>query len=88
MPLIPPALAIGLLLVLGGLAGLAFGIYALRQAGRGQRGELGSFSERAIHAIAGVRMIVGGVVALFFDIILLWAYFSSYPLPVRRAEGS
>ena len=71
MPLIPPALAIGLLLILGGLGGLAFGIYALRQGGRGQRGGLGIFSERAIHTIAGVRMIVGGVVTLLFGVILL-----------------
>ena len=77
MPLIPPALAIGLLLILGGLGGLAFGIYALRQGGRGQRGGLGIFSERAIHTIAGVRMIVGGVVTLFFGVVVLWAYFSS-----------
>ncbi len=77
MPLIPPALAIGLLLILGGLGGLAFGIYALRQGGRGQRRGLGIFSERAIHTIAGVRMIVGGVLTLFFGIILLWTYFSS-----------
>ena len=77
MPLIPPALAIGLILILGGLGGLAFGIYALRRGGRGQRGGLGIFSERAIHTIAGVRMIVGGVVTLFFGVILLWVYFSS-----------
>ena len=77
MPLIPPALTIGLLLILGGLGGLAFGIYALRQGGRGQRRGLGIFSERAIHTIAGVRMIVGGVLTLFFGVILLWTYFSS-----------
>jgi hypothetical protein len=77
LPLTPPALAIGLFLILGGLGGLAFGIYALRQGGRGQRGGLGIFSERAIHTIAGVRIIVGGVVTLFFGVILLWVYFSS-----------
>jgi hypothetical protein len=66
-----------LLLTLGGLDGLAFDIYALRWGGRGQRGGLGIFSERAIHTIAGVRMIVGGVAPLFFDVILLWTYFSS-----------
>jgi uncharacterized membrane protein YidH (DUF202 family) len=70
-------LTIGLLLILGGLGGLAFGIYALRQGGRGQRRGLGIFSERAIHTIAGVRMIVGGVLTLFFGVILLWTYFSS-----------
>ncbi len=66
-----------MLLTLVGLGGLAFGIYALRRGGRGQRGGLGIFSERAIHTISGVRMIVGGVVTLFFGVILLWVYFSS-----------
>lgn len=60
----PVALGLGLLLTLGGLAGPAFGVYALVWGGRGQRGGLGGFSERDIHAIAGLRMLGGGVAAI------------------------
>jgi hypothetical protein len=66
-----------LLLALGGLAGLAVGHYALLRGGRGQQGGgLGPFSERGVHAVAGLRMIVGGVVIFFFGIVILWSYFS------------
>ncbi len=78
MELIPLTLAVGLLLTLGGLVGLGFGIYALLWGGRGQRGGgLGSISERGIHAIAGLRMLVGGAVALILGIMALWSYFSA-----------
>ncbi len=77
MELISLPLALGLLLTLGGLVGLGFGIYALIWGGRGQRGGLGPISERGIHAIAGLRMLVGGAVALVLGIITLSSYFSA-----------
>ena len=77
LELFPLPLALGLLLTLGGLVGLGFGIYALVWGGRGQRGGLGPIPERGIHAIAGLRMLVGGAVALILGIIALWSYFSA-----------
>jgi hypothetical protein len=75
---IPLTLAVGLLLTLGGLVGLGFGIYALVWGGREQRGGgLGPIPERGIHALAGLRMIAGGAVALILGIIALWSYFST-----------
>lgn len=41
LELIPLRLAVGLLLTLGGLVGLGFGIYALVWGGWGRRGGLG-----------------------------------------------
>lgn len=61
LQLVPVGLALGCLLALGGLGALAFGVYALARGGRDQRGGgLGGFSERDIHAIAGLRMVAGG----------------------------
>jgi len=77
LELIPPILALGLLLTLVGLAGLGFGLYALTRGGRGQRGGLGPIPERGIHAVAGLRMLVGGVVAVVLGIIALWSHFSA-----------
>lgn len=77
MELLPSMLAFGLLLTLTGLAGLGFGIYALLRGGRGQRGGLGPVPERGIHAIAGLRMIVGGLVALLLGVVALSTYFSA-----------
>jgi len=78
LQLIPLTLAVGLLLTLGGLVGLGFGIYALVWGGQGQRGgALGPIPERGIHAIADLRMIVGGAVALILSTIALWSYFST-----------
>lgn len=77
MGLIPAALALGLLLTVIGLVGLGFGIYAVVWGGRGQRGGLGPIPERGIHAIAGLRMLVGGVIALILGLIALWSYFSA-----------
>lgn len=77
MELIPLPLALGLLLTLGGLVGLGFGIYALVWGGRGQRDGLGPIPERGIHAIAGLRMLVGGAVALVLGTITLSSYFSA-----------
>jgi hypothetical protein len=67
----------GLFLTLGGLVGLGFGLYAILRGGRGQSGGLGPIPERGIHAIAGVRMLVGGAVALIIGIAALWSYFSA-----------
>ncbi len=77
MDLIPLPLAMGLFLTLGGLVGLGFGLYAILRGGRGQSGGLGPIPERGIHAIAGVRMLVGGAVALIIGIAALWSYFSA-----------
>jgi hypothetical protein len=75
--LVPVGLAFGVALALGGLGALAFGVYALVHGGRDQSGGgLGGFSERDIHAIAGLRMVAGGVVSLVFGALLLWSYFS------------
>jgi uncharacterized membrane protein YidH (DUF202 family) len=60
--------AAGVLLVLLGLVGVAYGIYALVRGGRDQEGGLGPLPERAIHAVAGVRMLVGGTVVLFLGV--------------------
>ena len=76
LQLVPVGLAFGIALALGGLGALAFGLYALVRGGRNQRGGgLGGFSERDIHAIAGLRMAAGGVVSLIFGALLLWSYF-------------
>ena len=77
MELIPLPLAMGLFLTLGGLVGLGFGLYAILRGGRGQSGGLGPIPERGIHAIAGVRMLVGGAVALVLGVIAVWSYFSA-----------
>jgi hypothetical protein len=60
--------AAGALLVLLGLVGVAYGIYALVRGGRDQEGGLGPIPERAIHAVAGVRMLIVGMVVLFLGI--------------------
>jgi hypothetical protein len=63
--------ATGVLLVLLGLIGVGFGIYALMRGGRKQEGGLGPIPERAIHAVAGVRMLIGGTVAIFLGIVAI-----------------
>lgn len=70
------ALALGILLVLGGLGGVAFGLYATLRGGRGQGGGLGPIPERGIHVIAGIRMLVVGGLSLAAGAYLLWASFS------------
>ena len=57
-----PALALGILLVLVGIVGLSFGLYALVRGGRGQRGGLGALSRRGAHVLPGVT--VDGIGAL------------------------
>ena len=73
---IPGALAIGILLVIAGLGGLSFGLYALLRGGRGQRGGIGPIPERGVHLIAGLRMLVVGILSLAAGAYVLWAYFN------------
>jgi hypothetical protein len=69
--------ATGVLLVVLGLVGVGFGIYALVRGGRKQEGGLGPIPERAIHAVAGVRMLIGGTVAIFLGIVAILSSLSS-----------
>jgi hypothetical protein len=65
-------LAAGVLLVLLGLIGVAYGIYALVRGGRNEEeGGLGPIPERAIHAVAGIRMLIGGAVAVFLGVVAI-----------------
>jgi hypothetical protein len=61
------------LLILAGLAGLSFGIYALLRGGRGQQGGIGPISERGVHVVAGIRMLVAGALSLAAGAYLLWS---------------
>lgn len=63
------------MLVLAGLGGLSFGLYALLRGGRGQRGGIGPIPERGVHLIAGLRMLVMGILSLAAGAYVLWAYF-------------
>ena len=67
------ALAFGVLLLLVGVAGVAFGVYALLRGGRGQSGRIGPLSERGVHVVAGIRMLVVGALSLAAGAYLLWA---------------
>jgi hypothetical protein len=70
-------MAAGALLVLLGLVGLGYGIYALVRGGRNQEeGGLGPIPERAIHAVAGVRMLIGGTLAVFLGVVAILASLS------------
>ena len=70
-------LAAGALLVILGLVGAGYGIYALVRGGRNQEGGgLGPIPEHTIHAVAGVRMLIGGAVAIFFGAIAILASLS------------
>ncbi len=71
MSSVSPATAFGVLLSLVGIAALAFAAYALIRGGRGQRGGFGPISERGIHIIAGIRMLVIGGVSLVAGLYLL-----------------
>ena len=57
------------LLVILALVGAGYGIYALVRGGRDQEGGLGPIPERAIHAVTGLRMPIGGAVAIFLGAI-------------------
>jgi hypothetical protein len=69
-------LATGALLALLGLVGVAYGIYALMRGGRDQEGGLGPIPERAIHAVAGIRMLIGGAVVIFLGVLAILAALS------------
>ena len=57
-----------------GLAGIAFGVYALLRGGRGQEGGVGPLSERGVHVVASVRMTVAGFLSLAGGVYFLWQY--------------
>ncbi len=63
--------AFGILLLLISVATLSFALYALLRGGRGQRGGIGPISERGIHVIAGIRMLVIGLASLVAGLYLL-----------------
>ena len=65
------ATAFGALLILISGATLSFAFYALLRGGRGQRGGIGPISERGIHVIAGIRMLIIGIVSLVAGLYLL-----------------
>ena len=74
----PQTLILGSLLIAGGLGGLGFGVFALLRGGRGQSGGgIGPLSERGLHVLAGVRMLVGGLVLLVLGILALVSYSSA-----------
>jgi hypothetical protein len=66
-----PTVAFGVLLILISVATLSFAAYALLRGGKGQRGGIGPISERGIHVIAGIRMLVIGLVSLVAGVYLL-----------------
>ncbi len=66
-----PTVAFGVLLILISVATLSFSAYALLRGGKGQRGGIGPISERGIHVIAGIRMLVIGLVSLVAGVYLL-----------------
>ncbi len=68
------ALAFGVLLVLVGVAGLSFGVYALLRGGRGQEGGIGPLSERGVHVVAGIRMLIVGALSLAGGAYFLWMF--------------
>jgi hypothetical protein len=68
-----PALGFGLVLALAGVAGLAFGAYALLRGGRGQEGGIGPIPERGVHVVAGIRMVIAGALSLAAGAYLLWS---------------
>ena len=67
----PSATAFGILLLLISLATLSFAAYALLRGGKGQRGGIGPISERGIHVIAGIRMLLIGLASLVAGLYLL-----------------
>ena len=63
--------AFGMLLLLISIATLSFATYALLRGGKGQRGGIGPISERGIHVIAGIRMLLIGLASLVGGLYLL-----------------
>lgn len=67
-----PALALGILLVLGGIGGVSFGLYALLRGGREGRGGIGPIPERGVHLVAGIRMLLVGTLSLAAGIYVIF----------------
>ena len=65
------ATAFGTLLLLTSVATLSFAAYALLRGGKGQRGGIGPISERGIHIIAGIRMLLIGLASFVAGLYLL-----------------
>jgi hypothetical protein len=63
--------AFGVLLLIVSVATLSFAAYALLRGGGGQRGGIGPISERGIHVIAGIRMLLIGLASLVAGLYLL-----------------
>ena len=63
--------AFGMLLLLISVATLSFAAYALLRGGKGQRGGIGPITERGIHVIAGIRMLLIGLASLAAGLYLL-----------------
>ena len=67
----PSSTAFGILLILISVATLSFAAYALLRGGKGQRGGIGPITERGIHVIAGIRMLLIGIASLVAGLYLL-----------------
>ena len=67
----PSSTAFGILLILISIATLSFAAYALLRGGKGQRGGIGPITERGIHVIAGIRMLLIGLASLVGGLYLL-----------------
>ncbi len=67
----PSSTAFGILLLLISVATLSFAAYALLRGGKGQRGGIGPITERGIHVIAGIRMLLIGLASLVAGLYLL-----------------
>jgi hypothetical protein len=73
---VAPALAIGIFLAIVGLGGVGYGVFALTRGGRGQSGGgIGPLSERGVHVVAGIRMLLIGLLGLAAGVYMLWSYF-------------
>jgi hypothetical protein len=46
------------------------------RGGRNQEGSLGPIPERAVHAVVGLRMLIGGTVDIFLGAIVILASLS------------
>ncbi len=66
-----PAVAFGVLLLFISVATLSFAAYALLRGGKGLRGGIGPISERGIHVIAGIRMLLIGAASFVTGVYLL-----------------
>lgn len=67
--------ALGLLLVIVGVGGIAYGLFALFRGGRGQEGGIGPIPERGVHVVAGIRMLLFGTLCLAAGGYVLYSAF-------------